>query len=120
MLRTSFHRLKNISFSFVKADGSLIKRVESATGASVLDVAHKFGVDIEGACGGQCACATCHVILPDTLFRHLPSAADDENDMLDLAADLRPTSRLGCQIRVTDDFEGVEIKLPDSVVSQLL
>jgi ferredoxin len=120
MLRTSLVRLKDISFSFMKHDGSLIKKVNSPIGVSVLEVAHKFGIDIEGACGGQCACATCHVILPNQLFTRLPNPSDDENDMLDLAADLEPTSRLGCQIRVTNEFEGMEIKLPQSVVSQLL
>jgi len=104
----------------MKFDGSLIKKVEAPVGATVLDVAHRFGIDIEGACGGQCACATCHVILPENLFDTLPKASDDENDMLDLAADLQPTSRLGCQIRVAEEFEGMEIKLPESVVSQLL
>ena len=120
MFRTCLFRLKDISFSFLKDDGSLIKKVSSPAGATILDVAHKFGIDIEGACGGQCACATCHVILPQELFGKLPVPSDDENDMLDLAADLEPTSRLGCQIRVTSDFEGIDIKLPKSVVSQLL
>ena len=87
---------------------------------SVLDVAHKFGIDIEGACGGQCACATSHVILPGALYDKFPLVNDDENDMLDLAADVERTSRLGCQVKVTEDFAGCDIKLPKSVVSQLL
>jgi ferredoxin len=120
MLRRSLRYYKNINFSFSTHDGSLIKRVEAPVGVSILEVAQRFEIDIEGACGGQCACATCHVILPKPLYEKLPSATDEENDMLDLAADLQPTSRLGCQIRVSDDFEGVEVRLPESVVSQLL
>lgn len=120
MLRTTLRRLKPVTFSFVKHDKTLVKTVNAPVGMSLLDVAHKFGIDIEGACGGQCACATCHVILPSTLFSILKAASDDENDMLDLAADVQPTSRLGCQVRVTEEFENVEIMLPESVVSQLL
>jgi ferredoxin len=120
MLRASLRSCKNIAFSFVKHDNTLIKKVVAPLGTTLLDVAHEFGIDIEGACGGQCACATCHVILPVPLYKDLPSASDEENDMLDLAADLQPTSRLGCQVRVTDQFEGTVVKLPESVVSQLL
>lgn len=83
-------------------------------------MAHRNGIDIEGACGGQCACATCHVILPKTLYAKYPPTDDDENDMLDLAADVTSTSRLGCQVKVSEDFQGVDIKLPKSVVSQLV
>lgn len=85
-----------------------------------MDVAHKFGIDIEGACGGQCACATCHVIFPQSLYSKCTEPGDEENDMLDLASDLESTSRLGCQVRVTEDFEEACIRLPKSVVSQLL
>ncbi len=118
--RASFRLSQVVKFRFVKHTGDLIKEVEAPIGTSLLDTAHRFGIDIEGACGGQCACATCHVILPSTLYNKFPPANDDENDMLDLAADVESTSRLGCQVRVTVDFEGVDIKLPKSVVSQLL
>jgi ferredoxin len=121
MFARTFQTLtKIVRFSFVQHTGELIKKVEAPVGTSLLDVAHKFGIDIEGACGGQCACATCHVILPDDLYRKYPPVSDDESDMLDLAADLSDTSRLGCQVRITEDFDQVEIKLPKSVVSQLL
>lgn len=120
MLRQSLRFFAPVRFKFVKHDHTLIKDVEANIGSSLLDVAHRFGIDIEGACGGQCACATCHVILPTKLYAKLPAASDDENDMLDLAADIEPSSRLGCQVKVTEDFAGVEIKLPKSVVSQLL
>ena len=118
--RASSRFSKLVRFRFVKHTGETIKEVDASVGASLLDTAHKFGIDIEGACGGQCACATCHVILPSSLYNKYPPVNDDENDMLDLAADVESTSRLGCQVRVTPDFEGVDIKLPKSVVSQLL
>ena len=59
------------------------------------------------------------MILPKRLYEKYPPVNDDENDMLDLAADVTSTSRLGCQVRVQEDFEGVSIELPKSVVSQL-
>lgn len=83
-------------------------------------MAHRNDIDIEGACGGQCACATCHVIIPKALYAKYSPVNEDENDMLDLAADVTATSRLGCQVKVSEDFEGVDIQLPKSVVSQLM
>jgi ferredoxin len=121
MFARTFRSLSNTAkFSFVKHTGERIKQVEAPIGMSLLDAAHKFGIDIEGACGGQCACATCHVLLPEHLYTKYPPVSDEETDMLDLAADVSDTSRLGCQVRITEDFDQVEIKLPKSVVSQLL
>jgi ferredoxin len=120
LTRTTFRLSNLVRFRFVKHTGELIKDVQAPPGTSVLECAHKFGIDIEGACGGQCACATCHVILPTKLYSKFPPISDDENDMLDLAADVSDTSRLGCQVRITADFENEDIMLPKSVVSQLL
>ena len=77
------------------------------------DALEAAGIDLEGACGGACACATCHVIVEDeTLFRKLPEASVQEEDMLDLAYDVRPTSRLGCQVVLTRDLEGICVLCP--------
>lgn len=66
-----------------------------------------------GACGGSCACSTCHVIVTeDKYFDHIPEADDDENDMLDLAFGLTETSRLGCQVKMTKELDGLTVKLP--------
>ena len=66
-----------------------------------------------GACGGSCACSTCHVILEDPdVYDRLSEPDDDENDMLDLAFGLRETSRLGCQVKMSKDVDGMVVKLP--------
>jgi len=121
MFARTFNALsKTVTFNFVKHTGEFLKQVEAPVGTSLLDCAHRFGIDIEGACGGQCACATCHVMLPETLYFKYPPVSDEESDMLDLAADVSDTSRLGCQVRITEEFENSNIMLPKSVVSQLL
>lgn len=66
-----------------------------------------------GACGGSCACSTCHVIVADEdLYDKMPEIDDDENDMLDLAFGLTETSRLGCQVKMTKELDGLVVKLP--------
>lgn len=68
---------------------------------------------MEGACGGSCACSTCHVIVEDeTLYDKMEEPTDDENDMLDLAFGLTETSRLGCQVKMSKDLDGIVVKLP--------
>ena len=66
----------------------------------------------QGACEGSIACSTCHVILPEEYFDKLPEPSDDENDMLDMAFGLTDTSRLGCQVQLTKDLDGITITLP--------
>ncbi len=96
---------------FVQRDGTR-KEVDAPLGLSVLEVAHRHGVDIEGACEGSLACSTCHVIVDPSWFTKLASPTEDEEDMLDLAFDLQETSRLGCQIMVNDDLDGLVVALP--------
>ncbi len=67
---------------------------------------------LEGTCEGQMACSTCHVIVAQDWFGKLPEASDDEEDMLDLAADVQPTSRLSCQILLTEEMDGLEVRIP--------
>jgi len=68
---------------------------------------------MEGACGGSCACSTCHVIVTSPeMYDRIPEPDDDENDMLDLAFGLTETSRLGCQVKMTADLDGLEVRLP--------
>jgi ferredoxin len=67
---------------------------------------------LEGTCEGQMACSTCHVVIAADWFGKLPPASDDEEDMLDLAADVARTSRLSCQIVLTEDLDGIEVRIP--------
>ncbi len=98
---------------FIEADGNR-KEVEAPLGLSIMEVAQKFDIDIEGACEGSLACATCHVIVEPNWYARLEDPSEDEEDMLDLAFDLQQTSRLGCQIVVTEEMEGLEVALPGS------
>ncbi len=97
--------------TFIERDGTR-REVEVQAGYSVLEIAHKFGIDIEGACEGSLACSTCHVIVDPTWYPKLSKATEDEEDMLDLAFGLTQTSRLGCQIVLTDALDGLVVKLP--------
>jgi ferredoxin, 2Fe-2S len=97
--------------TFIERDGTR-REVDAPTGYSVLEIAHKHDVDIEGACEGSLACSTCHVIVDGAWFKKLASPTEDEEDMLDLAFGLTQTSRLGCQIVMTDALDGLVVKLP--------
>ena len=91
------------------------KTVTGHVGDSILDVAHAHGVDLEGACESSLACSTCHIIVKDEeVFDRLPEACDEEEDLLDLAFDLRETSRLGCQVILTEDLDGIEVEVPSA------
>src|ERR687890_1540132 len=96
---------------FVEQGGTR-REVDAPLGLSVLEIAHKHGVDIEGACEGSLACSTCHVIVDGPWFGKLADPTEDEEDMLDLAFDLQETSRLGCQIIMTEKLDGLVVKLP--------
>jgi 2Fe-2S ferredoxin len=104
--------------TFIEKDGNR-KEVDAPVGLSVMEVAHRFDVDIEGACEGSLACATCHVIVDETWFDKLGEPSEDEEDMLDLAFGLKPTSRLGCQIVVTEELDGLVVALPKEVNNML-
>jgi 2Fe-2S ferredoxin len=97
--------------TFIERDGTR-REVDAPLGLSVLEIAHRHGVDIEGACEGSLACSTCHVIVDQKWFELLQSPTEDEEDMLDLAFGLEETSRLGCQIVMTEELDGLTVKLP--------
>ncbi|CAM9737955.1 unnamed protein product [Ectocarpus sp. 6 AP-2014] len=105
-------RKDKVNMIFVEDDGTEIK-VEAELGATLLEVAHENDVELEGACGGDLACSTCHVVLPKEYYDKLDEKEEEEDDMLDLAWGLTDTSRLGCQIKVTRDLEGMLIKIPE-------
>ena len=102
--------------TFILPDGSR-RPIEAAAGKTVLAIAWENGIDIEGACEGSMACSTCHVILSEADYDRLPEPSGDEDDMLDLAWGVTPTSRLGCQIVITDALDGLELRLPLETVN---
>ncbi|OSD00567.1 ferredoxin [Trametes coccinea BRFM310] len=94
--------------------GNLIKTVEANEGDDILSIAHEYDIDLEGACEGSVACSTCHVIVDPDHYDLLPEPEDDENDMLDMAFGLTDTSRLGCQVRLTKELDGITCTLPSA------
>ena len=96
---------------FNESDGKR-QKFDEAPGLSLLDIAHKHGIEIEGACEGAMAGSTCHLIVDAAWYKKLPPPSEEEDDMLDLAWGLTATSRLGCQIILTDELDGLEVHLP--------
>src|ERR1700756_998638 len=104
---------------FIERDGTS-REVDAPLGASVLDVARRHDIDIEGACEGSLACSTCHVIVEPEWYDLLNEASEDEEDMLDLAFNLTKTSRLGCQMSIAEQLDGLTVRLPEAARNLLL
>jgi len=96
---------------FIERNGTR-REVDAPIGLSVLEIAHRNDIDLEGACEGSLACSTCHVIVDPEWFDLLKDPTEDEEDMLDLAFGLTRTSRLGCQILITEELDGLTVTLP--------
>ena len=105
--------------TFILGDGSE-KTCEAPNGISVLEIAHKNGVSLEGACEGSLACSTCHVVVSEEWYPKLKTATEDEEDMLDLAFGLTHTSRLGCQIMMSDALDGLKVALPSATRNMMV
>ena len=86
--------------------------IEGKKGEKLLDICRKYNINLIGACEGGCACSTCHVILEKEVYNKLPPPSEKEEDILDGAPELTPTSRLSCQILIDNNFSGAKIKLP--------
>ena len=97
---------------FVTSDGTE-KSVDAENGLSVMEIARDNDLEIEGTCGGSISCCTCHVIIDKDWFSIVGGPNPDEEDMLDLAVGLQPTSRLSCQIEVTNELDGLRMTIPD-------
>ena len=97
---------------FVNSEGAE-KSVEAENGLSVMEVARDNDLEIEGTCGGSISCCTCHVIIDKDWFSIVGGPNPDEEDMLDLAVGLQPTSRLSCQIEVTNELDGLRMTIPE-------
>jgi 2Fe-2S ferredoxin len=105
--------------TFVEPNGTKCE-VDAPEGYSVLDIAHDNDIDLEGACEGSMACSTCHVIVDPSWHGRLPASGEEEDDILDLAFGLARTSRLGCQITITEDLDGLVVRLPAGARNMLL
>lgn len=105
--------------TFIHTDGQH-QEVDAPLGLSILEIAHKNNIELEGACEGSLACSTCHIIVDNSFFGKLPEATENEEDMLDLAFGLAHTSRLGCQILITEDLDGLKVSLPSATRNMLL
>ncbi|XP_034044656.1 ferredoxin-2, mitochondrial [Thalassophryne amazonica] len=100
-----------VNVVFIDRSGQRIP-VKAKVGDNVLYLAHKHGIDLEGACEASLACSTCHVYVSETHFDRLPEPVEREDDMLDMAPMLQENSRLGCQIILTRELDGIEVTLP--------
>ena len=100
-----------ISVTFIGTDGDM-RDVRANPGDRLLEVAQNDGQPLEGTCEGQMACSTCHVIVAADWFDKLPKAREEEEDMLDLATGATRTSRLACQIILTEALDGLTVRIP--------
>ena len=105
---------KSLTINFITPD-SQIHKISCLEGSNLLDIAHANNIDLEGACEGSLACSTCHLIITDKKFYNsIPEPSDEENDMLDLAFGLTETSRLGCQVEMTPELDGMTVRIPSA------
>jgi ferredoxin len=100
-----------VKVSFVTRDGNKVE-TEGDSGVALLDVAQAAGMPLEGTCEGQMACSTCHVIVAREWFERMKPPSEEEEDMLDLAAGAVRTSRLSCQIVLSPELDGLEVRIP--------
>jgi 2Fe-2S ferredoxin len=99
--------------TYVDSDGTA-RTVEAEIGATVMETAIRNDVPgILASCGGSCSCATCHVYVDPAWWEMLSERSYEEEDMLDTAHDVRPTSRLSCQIKVVDELDGLRVETPE-------
>ena len=100
-----------VKVTFVTPNGKRVT-TEGKPGDRLLELGQAAGMALEGTCEGQMACSTCHVIVAREWFGKLTRDSEDEEDMLDLAAGVRPTSRLSCQIALSEELDGIEVAIP--------
>ena len=102
--------MTNIKFKLRNGE---LKKIDAEDGLTLMEVARDNDLGIEGTCGGSISCCTCHVVIEKDWFVKVGPANPDEEDMLDLAVDLQPTSRLGCQIEVSPELDGLIVNIPN-------
>ena len=102
--------MTNINFKLRNGE---IKKINAEDGLTLMEIARDHDLGIEGTCGGSISCCTCHIVIDKDWFDKVGPVNPDEEDMLDLAVDLQPTSRLGCQIEVTQELDGLIVNIPN-------
>lgn len=107
------------TMTFIDHEGKR-HEVDAPVGLSVLEIAHRNKIDLEGACEGSLACSTCHVVVDPEDIDRLAEPSEDEEDMLDLAFGLTRTSRLGCQIIITEELDGLTVRLPTGTRNMMI
>jgi 2Fe-2S ferredoxin len=102
-----------VKITFIDTAGTA-RTVEAEVGSTVMETAIKNGVPgIEAECGGACACSTCHVYIDDAWREKVGEPSPMEEDMLDFAYEVKPSSRLSCQIKVSEDLDGLTVQTPE-------
>jgi 2Fe-2S ferredoxin len=107
------------NMTFILANGEE-QVVDAPLGLSVMEIAHMHDIDLEGACEGSLACSTCHVVVKPDWFNKLEEPIEEEEDMLDLAFGLTQTSRLGCQIIMSEELDGIVVSLPNATRNMMV
>lgn len=102
--------------TFISPEGEKTT-VKARCGWTLLDIAHEFDIDIEGVCGGGMACSTCHVYVAENFLPKLQPVSEEETAILEFAPDRKKNSRLGCQITLEEDLDGLEVSLPKNIES---
>lgn len=97
--------------TFIDPEGER-HEVDAPVGATLLEIARQNDIEVEGACDGSLSCSTCHVVVDSDAYERLRDPDEDEQEMLDLAFGLRPTSRLGCQIIMGEELDGLTVTIP--------
>jgi 2Fe-2S ferredoxin len=97
--------------TFIRANG-MRTEIEAPRGHSVMEIARDHDLGIEGTCEGSMACATCHVVVEPAHACRLAPVCAEEEEMLDLAFGVQPTSRLGCQIVMSEELDGLVVRIP--------
>ena len=100
-----------MKITFITSEGDRVDASGEA-GDTLLRASQAAGMPLEGTCEGQMACSTCHVVVDKDWFDRLPEASEEEEDMLDLAAGVRRTSRLSCQIVLGEELDGLTVSIP--------
>ena len=102
-----------VKITFIDSKGT-DRTVEGEIGSTVMETAIKHGVpEIEAECGGACACSTCHVYIDEAWQAKVGELSPMEEDMLDFAFEVRPNSRLSCQIKVSEELDGLTVRTPE-------